>query len=258
MNPNEKVLVDGLAACMSAADQKEAKPNTKAAFTLTAEQMSALHIFFENLVQWNEVMNLTAITEEGEVYVKHFLDSLTAVRLFHTVDVSRGTLIDVGTGAGFPGLVLAIAFPNLQVTLMDSLNKRIKFLEDTVNKIGLKNVNCVHARAEELARNAKYREQFDFAVSRAVANTSTLSEYCLPFVKVSGAFIAYKSEKAEEELVSGRKAIEILGGKLEVQDEFVLPGTEFNRTLLVIRKEKSTAKKYPRKAGTPSKEPLGK
>lgn len=226
-------------------------------FTLNEHQLEQLTTFYENLVEWNQVMNLTAITEEGDVYTKHFLDSLSILKVLDPNEFVRKTLIDVGTGAGFPGLVLAIAFPQLHVTLMDSLNKRINFLNDTIEKCGLTNVTCIHSRAEELGRNKEQREHYDYVVSRAVANTSTLSEYCLPLVKVGGSFIAYKAERLEEELPAGEKAIHILGGTITDKVSFSLPDSEYDRTLLVVYKASATNRKYPRKAGTPSKEPLG-
>ena len=165
-------------------------------------------------------------------------------------------MIDVGTGAGFPGIPIAIAFPEIQVTLMDSLNKRINFLKDTIEKCKLKNVCCIHARAEELGKNKEHREQYDYAVSRAVANLSTLNEYCLPFVKVGGAFISYKGDKVSDEMPAGKKAAALLGAKLTREFSFYLPETDYRRTVLTLTKKDPTPKKYPRKAGTPAKEPI--
>ena len=207
--------------------------------------LSSFEIYYKNLVEWNAVMNLTAITEEKDVYEKHFLDSLTITKI-----VSRGT------GAGFPGLPIAIAFPDVQVILMDSLNKRIRFLEDTVQKLGLMNVTAVHARAEELARNKNYREKADICCSRAVANLATLSEYCLPFVKKGGYFVSYKTEQVQEEIDKSSKAIHVLGGDQPEVVFFTLPGTDYQRSLVKIKKIAATPAKYPRKAGTPSKEPI--
>ena len=259
--------------------------------TLTSKQDEQFIKFYELLVEWNSFMNLTAITEFDEVMKKHFLDSMSFVhyvknyyctfddkitKIDKNIDIAsddksagaqkefdcsylsqlKFTMIDVGTGAGFPGIPLAILFPEAKFTLMDSLNKRIKFLNEVILQLGLTNVETVHSRAEDLARNAKYREQYDYAVSRAVANLSTLSEYCLPFVKPTGNFVSYKSERLSEELVAAEKAISILGGTVKDQIDFQLPESDIYRNLLIIEKIKPTSKKYPRKAGLPSKEPL--
>ena len=221
---------------------------------LTEKQIQQFISYYEKLVEWNEMMNLTAITEYDEVMKKHFIDSMTLIKAF---DVNQSaSVIDVGTGAGFPGLVLKIAFPNLKITLLDSLNKRIQFLNEVIGNLGLDGVETIHGRAEDFAKPGKLREKEDVCVSRAVANLSTLSEYCLPFVKEKGLFISYKSEKVQEEMVKADKAISILGGKIEKQVEFTLPDSDIYRNLFIIRKVKKTPAKYPRKAGLPSKEPL--
>lgn len=221
---------------------------------LSSQQMQQFLIYYEMLVEWNQMMNLTAITEYHDVMKKHFLDSVSLVKAF---DITRNTsVIDVGTGAGFPGLALKIAYPNLEVTLLDSLNKRIQFLDAVIEKLGLSGVKTIHGRAEDFAKPGKLRETFDLCVSRAVANLSTLSEYCLPFVKVGGQFISYKSEKITEEMASAENAIRILGGEVYGQVEFQLPDSDIYRNLFIIDKIKETPKKYPRKAGLPSKEPL--
>ena len=210
--------------------------------------------YYELLVEWNSFMNLTAITEFDDVFKKHFIDSISLIKAY---DVNKKiSVIDVGTGAGFPGLALKIAYPQMKITLLDSLNKRIQFLNEVINQLGLKDIDTVHGRAEDFAKPGKLREKYDLCVSRAVANLSTLSEYCLPFVKVGGQFISYKSEKIQEEAEQAKKAIAILGGKYEKQIELYLPDSDIYRNLFVVSKISKTNSKYPRKAGMPSKEPL--
>lgn len=221
---------------------------------LTEKQIDQFLTYYELLVKWNEVMNLTAITDYDEVMKKHFVDSASLIKAF---DVSKdSTVIDIGTGAGFPGLALKIAYPNLKVTLLDSLNKRINFLNEVIDTLGLTDVETIHGRAEDFAKPGKLREKYDLCVSRAVANLSTLSEYCLPYVKVGGYFIPYKSEKIPQEITDATKGISILGGKIENQVAFELPDSDIYRNLVVIKKEKLTPGKYPRKAGLPAKEPI--
>ena len=247
----------------------------EAGVCLDEEKAGLLLSYYERLIETNKVMNLTAVTEFNDVVKKHFADSLTLWRVFaglaekaedtqqslsdklvstETRLLSGQSLIDFGTGAGFPGLPLAIAYPEMQVTLMDSLNKRVKFLEETVKALGLTNVTVIHARAEDLARDKKHREAYDLAVSRAVANMSTLLEYTLPFVKKGGCFVAYKSVKGEEELAAAGRALKLLGGKVEKADNFTL--FDMGRSLIAIKKTAQTPKAYPRKAGMPGKKPL--
>lgn len=219
------------------------------------EQQEQLITYYEMLVEKNKVMNLTAITEFEEVLDKHFLDSIS---LAQYVDLTKPvSVIDLGTGAGFPGMPLKIMFPDLKITLADSLNKRILFLDEVISELGLTDIQTVHARAEDLAHDPNYREQYDYCVSRAVANLSSLSEYCLPFVRIGGSFISYKSGEIEEELAAAKKAIFLLGGQFDRVIPFQLEGTDLNRSFVVIPKEKKTAKTYPRKSGMPTKKPLG-
>lgn len=221
---------------------------------LTDRQTEQFLMYYEMLVEWNGFMNLTAITEYEEVMKKHFVDSVSLIKAF---DVTKPvSIIDVGTGAGFPGLVLKIAFPDLEITLLDSLNKRIHFLNEVIERLALKEIKTIHGRAEDFAKPGKLREKYDLCVSRAVANLSTLSEYCLPFVKKGGFFISYKSEKISEEVKAAQGAISLLGGEVKEQVEFYLPNSDIYRNLLVIEKIKACPAKYPRKAGLPAKEPL--
>lgn len=221
---------------------------------LNEEQCKQYVTYYEMVVEKNKVMNLTGITEFDEFIDKHYIDSLSIV---NAVDMNQvHSLIDVGTGAGFPGIPLKIAFPHLKITLLDSLNKRINFLNEVIEALGLENVETCHGRAEDFGHRKEYREQYDMCASRAVANLATLSEYCLPFVKIGGQFVSYKSGNVDNELKESEKAVKILGGETGKVCSFILPGTDFSRTLVPVKKVKATGKKYPRKAGTPSKEPL--
>ena len=228
---------------------------TEGQVLLTDVQLAQFEQYYDRLIEKNKVMNLTAITEREDVILKHFIDSLALARYVKLWE-KEYKIIDVGTGAGFPGIPLKIAFPNLQVTLFDSLNKRIKFLQEMIDTLKLKEITAVHGRAEEGARDKNMREKYDFAVSRAVANMAVLSEYCIPFVKVGGYFIPYKTGTVEEEITQGKKAIQILGGKIEKIEKLMLPNSDISRSFVFIKKEKQTPKAYPRKAGTASKQPL--
>lgn len=221
---------------------------------LYENQVEQFLVYYEMLIERNQVINLTAITEYKEVLKKHFVDSISLVKACELPD--GVSLIDVGTGAGFPGLALKIAFPGLKVTLLDSLNKRVLFLQDVVERLGLQDVDVVHGRAEDFAKPGRLREKYDLCVSRAVANISVLSEYCLPFVKVGGLFVSYKSEKVSEELTVAQNAISLLGGSVEKSVEFMLPDSDICRDLILVRKVRETPVRYPRKAGIPNREPL--
>ena len=218
----------------------------------SVEQLEQFFEYMNLLIEWNEKMNLTAIVEPNEIILKHFIDSITILKDIE----SNSKLIDVGTGAGFPGVPLSIMNPTLKITLADSLNKRLIFLQEVIKKLGLKNIEIIHTRAEELGQNKKYRESFDIATSRAVANLSTLSEYLIPLVKKEGKIISMKAGGAQEEIKIAKKAIKILGGSIEKIEEFKLPQTEIERTIILIKKEEHTPNRYPRKAGVPSKEPI--
>lgn len=231
---------------------------------LSDEQLIQFYCYYEMLIDWNEKINLTSITDFDEVLKKHFLDSLSIGRILN--QDSSLSILDIGTGAGFPGIPIKIAFPNTKITLMDSLNKRIHFLDEVITELKLDGIETIHGRAEDFAKEGLLREKYDICVSRAVANLSSLCELCLPYVKVGGKFVSYKSEKAMEELITSKNAISILGGANVNCDTFTLPDTLFSgksvletsvsRTLVIIEKEKATPLKYPRKAGTPVKKPL--
>lgn len=216
------------------------------------EQTEQFFEYMKLLIDWNEKINLTAITEPEEIITKHFIDSLTILKYIK----NDYKIVDVGTGAGFPGIPLCIMNPTIKMTLVDSLNKRLIFLQEVVERLKLENIEIVHARAEELGQNIKYRETFDIATSRAVANLSTLSEYLIPLVKINGKIISMKASNAKQEIDEAQNAIQILGGQIESIEEFNLPESDIGRTVIIINKNKPTSKKYPRKAGTPSKEPL--
>lgn len=224
---------------------------------LSERQMWQFCRYYELLIERNKVMNLTAITELSDVVTKHFVDSLLVVKAMDDIRKRVLSCIDVGTGAGFPGIPLKIAFPDLKITLLDSLNKRVGFLNDVIGELELSGITAIHGRAEDYGRDAAHREQYDLCVSRAVANLATLSEYCLPFVKIGGTFIPYKSGKIEEELIQGKTAVRKLGGELEQVIVLKLPGPEdVERTFVSVKKTMKTGNVFPRKAGLPSKEPL--
>ena len=226
---------------------------------ISDDQINCFEKYYELLIEKNKVMNLTAITDKEDVIVKHFIDSIALIPYLTDKGINTNNdlkIIDIGTGAGFPGLPLKIMMPDVKFTLLDSLNKRVSFLNEVIDELELKDIEALHGRAEDYASDNKYREKYDICVSRAVANLSTLSEYCIPFVKEDGFFISYKAGESEEEINKSKNAIKILGGKINKVEEFVLPGTDASRVFVFIRKQELTDKKYPRKAGVPAKKPL--
>ncbi len=223
-------------------------------YVLSDRQIDQFNDFYKMLVEKNKVMNLTAITEYDEVVLKHFIDSIVIYKRISDDNVK--SIMDVGTGAGFPGIPLKILFPDIKLTLLDSLNKRILFLNEVINSLELDDIECIHGRAEDIGHLLEYREQYDLTVSRAVANLSSLSEYCIPFIRIGGKFISYKSGNIDDELNDARSAIELLDSEIEEVEKYTLPDSDVQRSLVVIRKEKKLNRKYPRKAGMPAKQPL--
>lgn len=218
------------------------------------EQLRRLEMFKDLMLDWNEKINLTAITDSDEVYIKHFLDSATCLTTGYIKDSDN--IIDVGTGAGFPGVPIKILRENVNITLLDSLNKRIKYLEDVVAKVNLKSVTLLHSRAEDAGLSKQHREKYDIALARAVASMSVLCEYCLPFVKTGGYFICQKGPSYKEEFEAANRAIEILGGRLKEVKSYKLPYSDITHYIIIIEKIKATPTKYPRKAGKPSSDPI--
>ena len=229
---------------------------SKCNFKLNENQINQFNQYFTSLIETNKKVNLTRITEKDEVYLKHFWDSITPLFTFGSVLKAADTLCDVGAGAGFPSIPLKIMLPELKVTIVDSLGKRLNFLQGLITQLNLENVTLVHGRAEDVGQNKQYREQFDVVTARAVANMAVLSEYCLPLIKESGNFIALKGPKAEDELKSAQKALKVLGGKVIAVKELQLPRSTEERTLILIEKVQATPKKYPRQAGTPHRKPI--
>ena len=229
---------------------------SKRNFKLNENQINQFNQYFTSLIETNKKVNLTRITEKDDVYLKHFFDSITPLFTFGEIFTKSQTLCDVGAGAGFPSIPLKIMVPELRVTIVDSLGKRLNFLQELVTQLDLKNVALVHGRAEDVGQNKQYREQFDIVTARAVANMAVLSEYCLPLVKKNGNFIALKGPKAEDELNSSQKALKSLGGKTITVKELQLPHSSEDRTLILVKKVQATPKKYPRQAGTPHRKPI--
>ncbi len=236
-------------------DLKQFETNLKMwNITLSDIQKRQFITFYEMLIERNKVMNLTAITDFDEVIEKHFLDSVSLGKVMDLKGSCK--MIDMGTGAGFPGIPLKIVYPDLKLTLADSLNKRVKFLNDVIEELNLEEIEAIHARAEELGRNSDYREKYDLCVSRAVANLSTLCEYCLPYISLGGKFVSYKSGEIQQEVDDAKRAIYLLGGELDEIHKFQFGDSDLRRSFVIINKTKRTPKTYPRKAGTPSKQPL--
>lgn len=229
-------------------EQKAEKINEN----ITQEQSDKLYDYMKLLIEWNEKINLTAITEENEVILKHFIDSITINKYLE----NRNTILDMGTGAGFPGIPLKIINEDKSFTLVDSLNKRISFLNEVCTNLKLDKIECLHGRAEELAKNSKYRESYDVVTSRAVAKLNVLLEYMLPYVKVGGLCICMKGPNVSEELEEAKNAIRILGGKLKKVENIILPDSDIERNIIIVEKVNKTLEKYPRKAGIPSKQPI--
>ena len=225
---------------------------TKLNIKFTEEQLEKFYQYMNLLLEWNEKINLTAIVEPKEVILKHFIDSLTINKYLK----ENSTLADVGTGAGFPGIPLKILRPDIKITLVDSLNKRINFLNEVIEILNLEDIVTVHSRIEDFGKNKNYREKFDYVTARAVANLAVLSEYLIPIAKIGGKCVCMKGSNVEEEITSGKNAISVLGGKLERVDEFKLPDSDISRNVIVLSKVKNTPVRFPRKAGMPSKEPL--
>lgn len=233
--------------------KKEMKINLKEIdLELTEKQLQNFYNFMNLLIEKNKVMNLTGITEPKEVILKHFIDSLTILKYID----KNSTAIDVGTGAGFPGIPIKMAEESLEMTLLDSLNKRINFLNEVIEKNGLNKIHTIHGRAEDFGKDVKYREKFDIVTSRAVASLNVLLEYMLPFVKIGGKCICMKGSNCDDEIENAKNAIKILGGEIEKIEKFTLPNSDNNRTILIIKKVKKTERQYPRNAGIPTKKPL--
>ena len=225
-------------------------------FKLSSKQKEQFATYYNKLIEFNKKVNLTRITDKNEVYLKHFFDSITPLLEFSDLFKGEKSLCDVGAGAGFPSLPIKILCPDLSITIVDSLGKRLKFLDELVSDLSLDKVTLVHSRAEDAGQNKNLREKFDLVTGRAVARKSVLSEYCLPLAKVDGYLVALKGPKAQDELAEAKNAIEVLGGSVKEVKELTLPDTDDERTLIVVKKVKATPKKYPRQAGTPNRKPL--